>query len=88
MPASKREFLRRVVQREIRTSYSVSETLECGHRYESLKLLADSLTANHRECVECSRQVQKFPPQSAAKRSPAFVRDPARFDPPPLKKIS
>jgi len=47
------QFLQRVIHREIRTFYSISEMLECGHRFESLGLLADPLTARHRICPKC-----------------------------------
>jgi hypothetical protein len=50
-------FLRKVVHRDVRTLYSISELLECGHRYEPLSLLADSLTASKRECRQCAALV-------------------------------
>ena len=53
--SSSHQFLRKVVCREIRTLYSVSEMLECGHRFESLSLLTDPLVAKHRVCPTCSQ---------------------------------
>jgi hypothetical protein len=59
---SNSRFLMRVVAREVRTLYTVSEMLECGHRYESLALLSDPLTAKHRICAKCA-QALAIPPK-------------------------
>lgn len=67
MSKSSRKFLQRVVHREIRTHYTVSEMLECGHRFESLSLLADPLTAKHRDCAKCAQLVSAaLPPKKPA----------------------
>lgn len=63
-----RLFLQRVVHRDVRTHYTISEVLECGHRFESLMLLSDSLVAKHRICEKCA-QAAALP----AKKSPASV---------------
>ena len=57
-------FRQRVVHREVKTHYTISEMLECGHRHESLMLLADSLTARHRVCEKCASTAQKKPSAS------------------------
>jgi len=60
------ESRQKVLYREITTYYGVSEMLECGHRYESLTLLADSLVAKHRVCPKCQQALpQKKPPLPA-----------------------
>ena len=50
-----RQFLRQIVCREIKTLYTVSEMLECGHRFESETLLADALIAKRRICPKCGQ---------------------------------
>ena len=57
--------LQRVVHREVRTHYTVTEILECGHRYDSLALLADPLTAQRRACPQCA-QAAALPPKKPA----------------------
>jgi hypothetical protein len=59
--------LRQVIQRDVRTHYTISEVLECGHRYESLVLLSDSLTAKYRTCITCAKQMSPaLPPAKPA----------------------
>ena len=48
-----RRHLRQVIHREVKPYYEISEILECGHRFESLILLADPLIARHRVCPLC-----------------------------------
>jgi hypothetical protein len=57
--------LKRVVCRDVRTHYTISEMLECGHRYESLALLADPLIAKRRACPKCCL-VASPPPKKPA----------------------
>ena len=62
-------FLRKVLHREVRTHYTISEMLECGHRFESLTLMGDSLTAKHRTCPKCAQAISlplRKPAASAA----------------------
>ena len=67
MSKSSRQFLQQVEFREIKTLYSVSEMLSCGHRFESLSLLADPLTAKHRVCEKCAQLVSAaLPPKKPA----------------------
>lgn len=71
-------YLRRVSHRFVRTHYTISEMLECGHRFESLVLLTDPLTAKWRTCPQCAKQValpEKKPVQIA--QIPRWRRDPA-----------
>ena len=56
----------KVLHRDIHTFYSVSEVLACGHRYESLTLLADSLTAKHRTCPKCAQSIPVAPKKPSA----------------------
>jgi hypothetical protein len=72
--SSSHQFLRQIVCREIRTLYSVSEMLECGHRFESLSLLSDPLIAKRRVCPVCSQaasllQIPRKPPGSTKSAS-------------------
>jgi hypothetical protein len=60
---SSRQFLTRIIHRDVKTHYTISEVLECGHRYESLTLLSDPLVAKHRICEKCA-QVAKKPSTS------------------------
>jgi hypothetical protein len=67
--------LRQVVQRDIQTHYTVSEVLECGHRFESLTLLGDPLTAKRRVCPACEQLIAlppKKPAQPAVRRIPSW----------------
>jgi len=70
--------LRRVVLREIRTLYVVSEMLECGHRFDSETLLADPLVAKHRSCAKCAALIalppNKKPPMTALLETRGDVR--------------
>jgi len=87
MPPSNRSFLKQVVQRDIRTFFSISEMLECGHSFESLTLLADPLTAKHRVCPKCA-QAAALPPKkpvTSVPRIPAWRKKAvANDDPRPL----
>lgn len=89
MKESSRKFLRRVIQRDIRTHYTVSEMLECGHYFESFGMIAaDPLTAKHRNCQKCAKQfseLTKKPPTPVP--SPTYLRDSRRYEP-PWKKTS
>jgi hypothetical protein len=49
------QLLRKVAYREVKTFFSVSEMLECGHRFETLgQVGCDPLTAKHRHCAKCA----------------------------------
>jgi hypothetical protein len=58
--------LRRVIHREVKTYYTISEILDCGHRFENLLLAADPLIARHRACPRCAMMAggEKKLPQS------------------------
>jgi hypothetical protein len=65
--------LKRVIHRDVTTHYSISEMLECGHRYESLALLADPLIAKHRVCYTCARDAAgpvPLPPKKQPESAP------------------
>lgn len=53
-----RPLLRQVIHREVKTHYTISEILECGHRYESLALMGDPLVAKRRACRQCTQALQ------------------------------
>lgn len=85
--ASSRAFLQRVVHREIKTHYSVSEMLECGHYHESLGMVAaDPLTAKYRVCQKCATRFAEKKPPATVKPSPNYLRHPEAYEP-PWKKI-
>jgi hypothetical protein len=74
------QYLRLIVCREIRTFYSVSEMLDCGHRFESEVLLADPLIAKRRSCAKCAslsatspkkpaQSVRSMPTKEAGRRA-------------------
>ena len=69
--SSSHQFLRKIEFREARTFYSICEVLECGHRYESLSLLADPLTAKRRVCPTCSQAASLL---EVPKKSPGSVK--------------
>ena len=72
---SSSRFLQRVEFREIKTFFTVSEMLECGHRFESLgQVGADPLTARHRVCQKCAQAASLLPPKKPAQAVP---REPA-----------
>ena len=72
---SNRSLLRQVIHREIRTHFTVSEMLECGHRFESLSLLADPLTAKHRACPKCAEHAgtESLPPKKPSVSAPGVT---------------
>jgi hypothetical protein len=76
--SSSHQFLRQIVCREIRTLYTVSEMLECGHRFESLTLLTDPLVAKRRVCPTCSQAASllEIPkkPSGSTKSNPALLQ--------------
>ena len=80
------KFLRKVLHRDVKTFYTISEVLECGHRFDGLTLLADPLVAKYRSCPACAKAIQ-FPPKKAP-QSEKEVRDRqskvsgGRYDPP------
>lgn len=79
-PASR--SLKRVVHREVKTHYIVSEMLECGHYYESLGMqAADPLIAKHRVCQRCAK-IATLPPKKQPSPSPNFLRHPEQYEPP------
>jgi hypothetical protein len=77
--SSSRQFLRKIEFREIRTFYTVSEMLECGHRFESEVLfLADPLVAKHRVCPKCAQAASLLEvpkkPSGSTKSMPALLQ--------------
>jgi hypothetical protein len=76
--SSSHQFLRQIVCREIRTLYTVSEMLECGHRFESLTLLTDPLVAKRRVCPTCSQAASLLEiskkPSGSTKSLPALLQ--------------
>ncbi len=72
----KQRHLQKVIFREVKTFFSVSEMLACGHRVESLgQVSADPLIAKHRICLQCARAastptaIPKKPPVRAEARN-------------------
>jgi hypothetical protein len=86
-----RKFLQRVVFRQITTLFTVSEMLECGHRFESLGLVGgDPLIAKHRSCSKCA-SLSALPPKKpvtsiGVRGCQSKVSGGSRYDPPPLFK--
>jgi hypothetical protein len=77
---SSRKFLRRVIERKIRTFHVAEELLECGHRQDAP--LTDSLTAKHRVCPQCAKVSALPSPKKPPTSTPTFLRDPGRYEPP------
>jgi hypothetical protein len=61
--------MQRVVFREVKTFYSISEMLECGHRVENFGMVqADPLTAKHRNCPQCEKALPQKKPVASVRR--------------------
>jgi len=66
-----KRYLRKIAYREVKTFFSVSEMLECGHRFESLgQVAADPLTARHRVCAQCANAIALPPKKPSASFHP------------------